>query len=184
MKFGNLYMSRIGKKEIVVPKGVDVTLTSSNVQVKGPKATLSRALSNRVKVVMTDGIIKTTLVDESLEARAMWGTTVRHMENMITGVTEGFVKKLIIEGVGYRGEVKGKDAVFQLGFSHPVIIPIPESLTVTIEKGLITVSGSDKEVLGKFAATVREKKKPEPYKGKGIRYEGEVIHRKQGKKTA
>ncbi len=120
---------------------------------------------------------------ESRESQQMLGTTAAHIRNMLAGVTTGFTKKLAIEGVGYKWEVKGKELVMALGFSHPVKMTIPEGVTVKADKGVLDISGFDKEVVGQFAANVRAQKKPEPYKGKGIHYEGEVIRRKQGKKA-
>ena len=120
----------------------------------------------------------------SLANKALWGTYSSHIQNMVKGVATPFAKKLILEGIGYKSEVKGSNLVMALGFSHQVIVPVPEGLKVTAEKNIITTTGADKELVGSFAAKVRSLKKPEPYKGKGMRYEGEVIKRKQGKKTA
>ena len=125
-----------------------------------------------------------SLVEDTVFSRALVGTYASHLINMITGVTEGFAKKLIVEGVGFRSEVKGNELHMSLGFSHPVVMEIPKGLTATAEKNIITVTGIDKESTNQFAAQIRAKKKPEPYKGKGIRYEGEIIRRKQGKKSA
>lgn len=151
--------------------------------VKGPKGTLSRVLKSDVGVAIEGTSVVLTPKPSSDLAPALWGTYAAHILNMIEGVTTGFTKKLEIEGVGYRGEVKGTTFVLALGFSHPVHIDIPEGITVLVEKGLFTITGIDKELLGQFAATVRGMKEPEPYKGKGIRYQGEYIIRKQGKKA-
>jgi large subunit ribosomal protein L6 len=151
--------------------------------VKGPKGTLSRVLKSDVGVAIDGTTITLTPKASSDLAPALWGTYASHILNMIEGVTTGFTKKLEIEGVGYRGEVKGTKLVLALGFSHPVQIDIPEGINVLVEKGLFTVTGIDKELLGQFCATVRGMKEPEPYKGKGIRYQGEYIIRKQGKKA-
>ena len=177
-------MSRIGKKVIAIPTGTEVTYSSGIVSVKGPVGTLTKKFKD--DIIITIGSSQVTLVPkrESLENRALWGTYASHIMNMITGVTTPYVKKLIIEGIGYKSEVKGSNLVLALGFSHPVSVPIPETLKVTAEKNIITATGIDKEVVGEFVAKVRSLKKPEPYKGKGIRYEGEVVKRKVGKKTA
>ncbi len=177
-------MSRIGKQEVVIPSGTEVTLDNGTLTVKGPKGTLSRTFRNEVAIIIDGG--KVTFKQEAAGgfAYALWGTYASHVKNMITGVNTPYVKKLILEGVGFKSEVKGKNLDLALGFSHPVSVPIPEGLTVTAEKNNITVTGIDKEKVGQFAAMVRALKKPEPYKGKGFRYDNEVIRRKQGKKTA
>ena len=175
-------MSRLGKQPVAIPSGVEVNVAEGVLTVKGPKATLSRPVTSDVgikiegsEVVLTPG--------ETEAAPALWGTYAAHLRNMITGVTDGFTKILEIEGVGYRAEVKGKELVLNVGFSHPVALEIPEGITAEVQKNVITLTGSDKEALGQFAANVRKVKKPEPYKGKGIRYQGEYIIRKQGKKA-
>jgi large subunit ribosomal protein L6 len=152
--------------------------------VKGPKGTLSKPMNRLVNIEVGAEGVQVSPKSESLEARATLGTYASHVRNMIEGVNTGFNKKLLVEGVGYKWDVKGKELNLALGFSHPVKLAIPEGLTVTIEKGVLNVAGFDKELVGQFAANVRALKKPEPYKGKGIRYEGEVIRRKQGKKAA
>jgi large subunit ribosomal protein L6 len=177
-------MSRIGKKIIAIPAGTEVTLVNGVLTVKGPQGTLSKNFKNDIDVTIVDGKVTLTPKTMSLENRALWGTYASHVMNMVAGVTTPFVKKLILEGIGYKSEVKGTNLVLALGFSHPVNVPIPATLKVTAEKNVITVSGIDKEVVGEFAANLRSMKKPEPYKGKGMRYDGEVIKRKQGKKTA
>lgn len=176
-------MSRLGKQAIVPPSGVEATFASGVFTVKGPKGTLTRAITDDVTVSVTPEGITLAPARETKLANALWGTYAAHIMNMIEGVTKGFTKVLQVEGVGYRGEVKGNALVMQLGFSHPVSFDIPSGVTVTAEKGVFTISGIDKEVVGQFAAVVRAKKKPEPYKGKGIRYQGEYIIRKQGKKA-
>ena len=160
------------------------TLAGDLLTVKGPLGTLSRNFKK--DIVITVGAEDITLVPktESLSNKALWGTYASHIMNMVSGVTTPFVKKLILEGIGYKSDVKGSNLVMALGFSHPVTIAIPDSIKVTAEKNLITISGIDKDAVGEFAASLRALKKPEPYKGKGMRYEGEVIKRKQGKKTA
>lgn len=183
MKFGN-YMSRLAKRPIAIPQKTEVSVSGSMVMVKGPKGTLQKPIHRLVKIDITPEGVQVTHKGESLEARAVLGTYASHVRNMITGVTEGFQKRLLVEGVGYKWEVQGKTLKLALGFSHPVIVSIPEGLTATVDKGALTISGFDKELVGQFAADIRALKKPEPYKGKGIRYEGEVIRRKQGKKAA
>ena len=151
--------------------------------VKGPKATLTREVKKDVDVAI-EGSVVTFTPGKTDAAKALWGTYAAHLRNMIKGVTEGFTRILEIEGVGYRAEVKGRDLVMNLGFSHQVIMAIPEGINAEVAKTVITLTGSDREKLGQFAADIRKVKKPEPYKGKGIRYKGEFILRKQGKKAA
>ncbi len=177
-------MSRIGKQEIVIPKGVEVTKNGALLTVKGSKGSLVKTFRDEIEVKIENGIVTLAIKRNDKFSKALWGTYASHLKNMISGVETPYVKKLILEGVGYKSEVKGKELVLALGFSHPVIVKIPEGLTTTAEKNNITVTGIDKELVGSFTASVRALKKPEPYKGKGMRYEGEVIRRKQGKKTA
>lgn len=175
-------MSRLGKQPVAVPNGVEVAVTNGILTVKGPKATLTRPVKSDVEIKVENNEVLLTPGKTDL-APALWGTYAAHLRNMITGVTEGFTKILEIEGVGYRAEVKGKDIVLSVGFSHQVPLEIPAGVTAEVQKNVITLTGSDLEVLGQFAANVRKVKKPEPYKGKGIRYQGEFIIRKQGKKA-
>jgi len=175
-------MSRLGKQPVVVPSGVTVTLEGNTLTVKGPKATLTREVKDDVTFKI-EGDTVTLTPNETDAAKALWGTYAAHLRNMITGVTEGFTRVLEIEGVGYRAEVKGNEVVLNVGFSHPVNVTIPEGITAEVQKNVITLTGPDKEKLGQFAANIRKVKKPEPYKGKGIRYQGEYIIRKQGKKA-
>ena len=177
-------MSRIGKKVIAIPEKISVTFVDGVFTATGPLGSLSKTFLPLVDVKIDGKEIALSPTKETIEADALWGTYASHILNMIAGVSTPFVKKLILEGIGYKSEVKGANLVMALGFSHPVNVAIPAGLKVTAEKNLITVSGSDKEVVGQFAANLRALKKPEPYKGKGMRYEGEVIKRKQGKKTA
>ena len=177
-------MSRLGKKEITIPPGTEVTVAPGEVSVKGKGGTLTRALHPAISIVVEGGAVQVNPANSSRLAKALWGTYAAHMRNMIAGVTTPFVKRLQVEGIGYRAELSGKQLKLMVGFSHPVIISIPDGLTVAVEKNIITVTGADKEKLGEFAASVRAIKKPEPYKGKGIRYEGEVVRQKQGKKAA
>jgi len=176
-------MSRLGKIPVVIPAGVEVTLEGGVLTVKGPKTTLARPMKDLVNIKIADGTIELSPAEETKEAKALWGTYAAHTRNMITGVTEGFTKILEIEGVGYRAEVKGSEIVLNVGFSHPVNLEIPEGISAEVVKSVITLTGSDKDALGQFAANVRKVKKPEPYKGKGIRYQGEYVIRKQGKKA-
>lgn len=177
-------MSRIGKQQLAIPEKTTVTVENSVLTVTGPKGTLTRSLRSEVVVKVADGIVSFQPINDEIFSRALWGTVASHTKNMIEGVTKGFEKKLILEGVGFKSEVKGKTLELALGFSHPVKVAIPEGLTVTAEKNNITVSGIDKEMVGEFTASLRAQKKPEPYKGKGFRYDTEVIRRKQGKKAA
>lgn len=177
-------MSRIGKRIINIPAGVTVSLNGGLLEVKGPKGTLTKPFKDDVAVKIEGTEISLSPVKETIFARALWGTYGAHIANMIEGVTNGFTKKMIIEGVGYKANAQGDKLVLDIGFSHPVEEKIPQGVAVTVEKGNITVTGFDKELVGQFCATVRSHKKTEPYKGKGIRYEGEHIRRKQGKKTA
>lgn len=176
-------MSRVGKQIIAIPEKTEVTVADGVVTVKGPLGELSKELHSLVTVTVADGNVTVSPNEETIEAQALWGTFASHIKNMVQGVNEAFVKKLVIEGVGYRAEMKGTDLVLNVGYSHPVELSVPEGLTVTVEKNEITISGSNKEDVGQFAAVVRSKKKPEPYKGKGIRYSDEVVRRKQGKKA-
>lgn len=177
-------MSRIGKQSITIPAGTDVSIAGDMLTVKGKGGTLSRTLHPAVKVSVATGIATVEPAHSSRLARALWGTYAAHLKNMIAGVNTPFVKKLQIEGIGFRAELAGKSLKLALGFSHPVVVSIPEGVTAAVEKNIITISGPNKESVGQFAASVRELKKPEPYKGKGIRYEGEVVRQKQGKKAA
>ncbi len=177
-------MSRLAKQPIAIPAKTEISVANGEIQVKGPKGTLKRTGHRLISVVVGEGSVQVATKSETIEARAALGTYASHVRNMIEGVNQGFAKKLLIDGVGYKWDVAGKTLNLSLGFSHPVKVAIPEGLTVTVEKGALSISGFDKEMVGQFAANVRELKKPEPYKGKGIRYDKEVIRRKQGKKAA
>ncbi len=177
-------MSRIGKQEILIPKGVTVTKSGDVLTVVGPKGTISKTFRDDITINIADGVVTLNIKRNDKFSKSLWGTYASHIKNMIKGVETPYQKKLILEGVGFKSEVKGKEFVFALGFSHPVIVPIPEGITATAEKNNITITGIDKELVGSFTAAIRALKKPEPYKGKGMRYEDEVIRRKQGKKTA
>ncbi len=177
-------MSRTGKLPIKIPAGTDVSVASGTITVKGKGGTLKRTLHPAVAVAVANGEVTVTPATESRIARSLWGTYAAHVRNMVAGVNTPFSKKLQIEGIGYRAELSGKQLKLSLGFSHPVLVAIPEGITVTVEKNIVTVSGANKEMVGEFSASVRALKKPEPYKGKGIRYEGEVVREKAGKKAA
>ena len=178
-------MSRIGKKPIEVPSGVDITLGETEIQVKGPKGSMVGPLPSVVQAALEDGKLILSRADDKKESRAQHGLARALANNMVQGVTEGFFKGLEIEGVGYRAEVKGKNLVLTLGFSHPVEMPIPEGLTVNMNGNTsLKVEGVDKQAVGQFAADIRKLRPPEPYKGKGIRYTGEYIRRKVGKTGA
>ena len=176
-------MSRIGKRPIPIPVGTDIKVDAMEICIKGKAGTLVRALHPAVSLKVDNGTVIVEPKGSSRLARALWGTYASHVRNMIAGVNQPFVKKMQVEGIGYRAELSGKDIKLQVGFSHPVLVHVPEGVAVTIEKNMISISGPDKEKVGQFAADIRAIKKPEPYKGKGIRYEGEVIRMKQGKKA-
>ena len=166
-------MSRIGKNPIAIPQKTEVTVVDGVVAVKGPQGELRRRLVPQVSVVVENGEVVVAPAGESKEALVFWGTFASHIRNMVAGVNEPFVKKLVVEGIGYKADVQGKNVTLNVGYSHPVTLEVPEGLTVTAEKNIITVSGADKEKVGQFAANIREVRKPEPYKGKGIHYDGE-----------
>ncbi|OGC86789.1 50S ribosomal protein L6 [Candidatus Adlerbacteria bacterium RIFCSPHIGHO2_02_FULL_54_18] len=177
-------MSRLAKRPIAIPPKTEVTVSGGIVAIKGPKGSLQKPLHRLVSVEVGQEGVQVSQKGESIQARALVGTYASHVRNMLLGVNAGFSKKLLVEGVGFKWEVQGRTLALSLGFSHPVKMAIPEGLTVTAEKNTLMIAGFDKEVVGQFAADVRAHKKPEPYKGKGIRYEGEVVRRKQGKKAA
>ena len=177
-------MSRIGKKGVTIPHGTTVTQNDTAITVKGPLGELTRDFTGPVIIKIEGNTMEFTPKNNSKEARALWGTYASHLVNMVAGVNTAFVKKLIIEGVGYKVEPQGNVLVFSLGFSHKVPMNIPGDVKVLHEKNTLTLSSINKEAVGQFAAQIRAKKKPEPYKGKGIRYSTEVIRRKQGKKSA
>ena len=177
-------MSRIGKQVITLPEKTEITLSDRDFSIKGPLGEITRNTHPMIEVKVNGREVTVEPKRLTLESRALWGTYASHLKNMVSGVNKAFEKKLILEGIGYKSEVKGDEMVFALGFSHPVRVKIPKDLKVTAEKNVITISGVDKERVGEFAANIRALKKPEPYKGKGMRYSDEVIKRKQGKKTA
>ena len=175
-------MSRIGREPIVIPAGVDVTVDGSTVTVKGPKGELSRTVHSNMTVEKKDGQILVSRPNDNKENRSLHGLTRTLIANMVTGVEKGFSKELEINGIGYRAEKKGKDLVLNVGFSHPVVMPEIDGITIDVPApNKIIISGPDKQKVGQFAAEVREKRPPEPYKGKGIKYASEHIRRKEGK---
>jgi large subunit ribosomal protein L6 len=174
-------MSRVGKKPIVIPKGVSVTIDAAKIAVKGPKGTLSVDRNQHIDVAQQDGALVFTPKSQSKEARSAYGLMRALCANLVHGVDQGFVRELEINGVGYRAEVKGDTVTFQLGYSHPIDFKLPAGVSAKVEKNLLTLSGIDKAVLGQTAAKIRDLRPPEPYKGKGIKYKEETILRKVGK---
>jgi len=177
-------MSRIGKKPVSIPSGVEVTLEKNVIKVKGAKGALEFAHRREVKVAKEENEIIVSKLGDTKKAQAIWGTTAKMISNMFAGVTVGFQKQLELNGVGYRMNLAGKKINLALGFSHPVEMVIPEGLEAKIEGNILTVSGIDKQRVGEFTAIVRKLKPVEPYKGKGFRYVGEIVRRKEGKKAA
>jgi len=178
-------MSRIGNRKLIIPDGVTATVDGQNITVKGPKGELNLTFSELISVKVVDNTIECTRANETKEAKSLHGTTNSLIENMITGVSEGFEKGLEINGVGYRFNVSGNKLTVTAGFSHPVVIEVPSGLTVEqVSNTEITVKGIDKQRVSEFAANIRKWRKPEPYKGKGIRYKDERVRRKEGKKAA
>ena len=179
-------MSRIGRAPITIPAGVEINVTEGNhITVKGPKGTLERDLVPQIKVSVDNGIVHVTRPNDSKESRSLHGLTRTLVDNMVIGVTRGFEKKLEINGVGYRAAKEGKNLVMNLGYSHQVIMPETEDIQIDVpDANHIVVKGIDKQKVGQFAAEVRGKRPPEPYKGKGIKYDYEVIRRKEGKTGA
>jgi large subunit ribosomal protein L6 len=176
-------MSRIGKKPVSVPAGVTASIEGQTLSVKGPKGTLSLAMREEISYTLEDGSISVQPANETKAARAFWGMQRTLVQNLITGVTEGFTKKLLITGVGYRAASQGKVLKLQLGYSHDVNIDVPEGIEIkTPDQTTVEISGIDKQKVGQIAAEIRRWRKPEPYKGKGIKYDGEFIFRKEGKK--
>lgn len=175
-------MSKIGKLPVAIPAGVTVTVADGVVTVKGPKGELKQEFDNNVKVEVKDGSVDVLQTAETKQGNAFHGLYRNLIHNMVTGVSTGFTKKLVITGVGYRAEVQGKILMLNLGFSNDFFVTIPEGLTVTSDaNGNVSISGIDKQLVGEFSAQIRKLRMPEPYKGKGIRYDNEVIRRKVGK---
>ena len=178
-------MSRIGERKLVIPDCVTVNIDGTLVTVKGPKGELNLEVSKLVSVVVEDGVVLTKQIKPSKEANVMQGTTNSLISNMITGVSKGYDKGLEAVGVGYRFQVSGNKITINAGYSHPVVMEAPKELSVTSESNTeITIHGIDKQKVSEFAANVRKVREPEPYKGKGIRYKGEKVRRKEGKKAA
>jgi len=176
-------MSRIGKKPIPVPNGVEVSLSGQSVTVKGPKGALSAVLSDQVTIAQGDDGILVQPINKTQTARSFWGLSRTMVSNLVTGVSDGFSKKLELQGVGYRAQMQGNALKLSLGFSHDVTYDVPEGIKIeTPSQTEIIVTGSDKQTVGQVAAEIRSYRKPEPYKGKGVRYSGEYVYRKEGKK--
>ncbi|MBW6526200.1 50S ribosomal protein L6 [Sphingomonas sp. RHCKR7] len=176
-------MSRIGKKAVPIPSGVTATRNGNELSVKGPKGTLTMPLSDLISYDVQGDSIGVQPANETKRARAFWGMQRTLVQNLVTGVTEGFTKKLLITGVGYRAAAQGRNLRLQLGYSHDVNIEVPEGIEVkTPDATTVEISGADKQRVGQLAAEIRRWRKPEPYKGKGIKYDGEYIFRKEGKK--
>ena len=176
-------MSRIGKKPVAIPSGVTADIADGTLTVKGPKGTLTMGLTDEIKYEVGEGEISILPANDTKRARSFWGMQRTLVANLVSGVTEGYTKTLLITGVGYRASAQGKKLKLQLGFSHDVDLDVPEGLTVaTPDQTTVNISGIDKQQVGQFAAEIRRWRKPEPYKGKGIKYAGEFIFRKEGKK--
>ena len=176
-------MSRLAKKPVILPQGVAVECKDGELKVKGPKGELNRKIPREIVFNVQPNEVRVGLAAGLEGTSAVLGSHVRHLQNMVEGVLKGFEKRLELEGVGFKAEVRGGALVLNIGFSHPVTVVPPEGVVFAVEKNVIIVSGLDKEKVGKTAAVIRSRKKPEPYKGKGIRYAGEVIRRKAGKKV-
>lgn len=176
-------MSRIGKKPILIPAGVEVKIDGQSVAIKGPKGELSREVRPEIKVELKEGSIVVSPKIETKKTKAFWGLTRALISNMVQGVVKGYEKQLEIQGIGYRASAEGRDLALQVGFSHPVKIQAPQEINFGVEKNIIKISGADKEQVSQMAARIRKIKPPEPYKGKGIRYLGEVVRKKVGKKA-
>ena len=178
-------MSRIGKRPIAIPKGVTVSVGDQAVEVKGPKGQLRQSLPPGITVEVSNGEVRAALAREDGELRKFHGLARTLVANAVQGVSAGFKRELDIVGVGYRAEVKGRQVVFALGYSHPIVYDIPQSIEITVEKQThVTVTGVDKQLVGQVAANIRAMRKPDPYKQKGVRYTGEVLKKKQGKTGA
>ncbi len=179
-------MSRIGNMPVTIPSGVTVSPTNGQLTVKGPKGTLSRSVPDNITIKVDGDVAKVERANEEKSVRSLHGLVRALLANMVTGVSDGFSKELIIEGVGYRAEMQGKQLKLLLGFSHPILMDVPEGLSLDVDKRGLTVkvNGIDKEQVGQFAVNIRRHRPPEPYKGKGVRYAGEHIRRKAGKAGA
>ena len=176
-------MSRIGKKPVAIPAGVSASIEGGTLSVKGPKGTLSLRLADEVSYAVEEGAISVQPANQTKRARSFWGMQRTLVQNLVTGVTQGFTKTLLITGVGYRANLQGKNLKLQLGYSHDVDFPVPEGIEIkTPDQTTVHISGIDRQQVGQVAAEIRRWRKPEPYKGKGIKYAGEFIFRKEGKK--
>ena len=176
-------MSRIGKKPIEIPKGVEVKIKKRKVTIKGLKGELSREIRPEIKVEVKEGKIFVSIKRQTKQSKAFWGLTRALLANMVKGVVSGYEKKLEIHGLGYKANIDGEELVLSAGFTHLVKIKPPKGIKVSVERNIITVSGIDKEIVGLIASKIKKVRPAEPYKGKGIRYEGEQIRRKAGKKV-
>jgi large subunit ribosomal protein L6 len=175
-------MSRIGRREIPVPSGVEVSLDGERVTVKGPKGTLEHTVASPIEIVRDDTVLRVSRPNDESRVRALHGLTRTLVANMVEGVTQGYTKTMVISGVGYRVTARGSDLEFALGFSHPVVVRAEPGITFAVESPTrFSVSGIDKQRVGEIAAQIRKIRKPDPYKGKGVRYDGEVVRRKVGK---
>lgn len=174
-------MSKIGKAPVIIPEGVTVTIEGQTVSVSGPKGTLSRKFPREVSFEIKDGQVLVSCKKETKTAKSIFGTTRALINNMVLGVSKGWVKELELVGTGYRAETKDKNLILTVGFSHPVEITAPEGISFKVEKTIITVDGPDREIVGQIAANIRGVKPPEPYQGKGIKYRDEIVRRKAGK---
>ena len=176
-------MSRVGKKPILIPAGVEVKIEGGKIFIKGPKGELQREVRPEIKVEAKEGKIFVSEKKETKKSKALWGLTRMIIFNMVKGVTDGYEKKLQIEGIGYKANMEGDSLVLQVGFSHPVKLKEPEGIKFSVEKNIITVKGINKELVGQTAAKIRTIRPTEPYKGMGLKYVGEVVRRKEGKKV-
>jgi large subunit ribosomal protein L6 len=177
-------MSRIGRRPIALPKGVTFSAAAGNYSVKGPKGELKKALPEGITIKTAGSVLNVQRADDSRENRAKHGLVRAHLANMVKGVTDGWVRELEINGVGYRAEVAGENITMQLGYSHPVVFKLPKGVAAKVEKNKMTLSSPDRDILGQTASKIRELRPPEPYKGKGVKYAEEVIKRKVGKAGA
>ena len=174
-------MSRIGRRPVVLPSGVSATSKDGGLEVKGPKGTLFERLPTEIGLEVSDSAVKLERLDDRKDSKALHGLARALVQNMVTGVCDGFSKELEIQGIGYRADAKGKSLNLLLGLSHPVDLPVPEGLSVSVQENIIRVEGASRQAVGQFAAEIRKQRPPEPYKGKGIRYVGEQVRRKVGK---
>ena len=177
-------MSRVGKQSIEIPQGVEVKIEGNHVSVKGPKGSLERDIRPEIEAKVEGNKVEVTPKEGAKKPEAMWGLTRSLIANMVQGVAEGYEKKLEIEGVGYRAEATGDSITLNMGFSHTIVLKAPENVAFSVDKNVITISGADKEKVGQFASSIKKVRPVEPYKGKGIKYEGEQVRRKLGKRAA